>query len=912
MSTLAHELAAPSGARDAARHDICDSHTEDEAEFEDAADNTAPSSNANEARRSSSPAPALSAADAEEKEARELPLEATSRHSGGAGGDDARTPVPTALEFPTPVVDTAGAVHPADKHRDSGSSADSGVAEVFSRSAAITVASLHASPALSAASPTSSPTAASGAFPTKKAVAKGIAALKSRFEGGSPPLGVPERSASRPSSSKPAAENARPVLPPSASTATVVEEKQNSDADPVASADVKHEEETVLILDEESAKQSIPEPTEKIPPSQGATSLLEPDETISNPFASGKDSPRGSNSYVDEEPQRFSSADSMQRRSRELSTAPEAVENSGHAPDTPGMNSNHFSVVSLGSTTASVAAGPASSADGWAEGDGKRSTVMRAPSGLAAGQGEQPPGDYDFLLARLENQNAKLSNDENAVRHSVDGADKLRENFEKLREQDSKARHSRGESQIRALNGHLVTAEEAPTFSGQAAEVETGEAAGHWEGPPGEDLEDEAIDWEFWGTVMSNYQQVARTQPRDLSRAIQAGIPAALRGMMWQLMSSSKDEEMEIIYAYYLKQSSPHEKAIRRDLNRTFPEQDYFQDGKGIGQENLFNVVKAYSLYDPEVGYCQGMQFVVGPLLLNMPDEEAFSTLVRLMKSYDLRGHFTPNMPSLQLRLFQFDRLLEEFLPLLHMHLIRQGVKSSMYASQWFMTLFSYRFPLDLVYRILDSVFAEGVEALFRFALALMKKNEDALLKLNFDSAVAFLKQSLFDIYLKSEESVPTSPVAAESAEDGDTTATTITADGVRSKRKKIYKTNEFVRDAFQIKITPFMLDSYASEFDEQVRAANAHRREVEALRLVNRNLAARVKALEDQLNSVNKEHVDLVKSVVMAKIAKEEMAEELVKYKMMYAEAVLQADQDNSQRGSMNTPQPSAQGTLS
>lgn len=30
------------------------------------------------------------------------------------------------------------------------------------------------------------------------------------------------------------------------------------------------------------------------------------------------------------------------------------------------------------------------------------------------------------------------------------------------------------------------------------------------------------------------------------------------------------------------------------------------------------NVVKAYSLYDEEVGYCQGLQFIVGPLLLNV------------------------------------------------------------------------------------------------------------------------------------------------------------------------------------------------------------------------------------------------------------------------------------------------------
>jgi len=34
-----------------------------------------------------------------------------------------------------------------------------------------------------------------------------------------------------------------------------------------------------------------------------------------------------------------------------------------------------------------------------------------------------------------------------------------------------------------------------------------------------------------------------------------------------------------------------------------------------------------------------------------MPDEEAFCLLVRLMYSYDLRGHFLPEMPKLQLRL---------------------------------------------------------------------------------------------------------------------------------------------------------------------------------------------------------------------------------------------------------------------
>jgi hypothetical protein len=103
-----------------------------------------------------------------------------------------------------------------------------------------------------------------------------------------------------------------------------------------------------------------------------------------------------------------------------------------------------------------------------------------------------------------------------------------------------------------------------------------------------------------------------------LSKAIQNGIPAALRGMMWQLMSASKDPELEQTYSQLLRLPSIHEKAIIRDLNRTFPTHEFFNDKAGIGQNNLLNIMKAYSLYDDEVGYCQGMAFVVGPLLLNV------------------------------------------------------------------------------------------------------------------------------------------------------------------------------------------------------------------------------------------------------------------------------------------------------
>src|SRR5271170_4740278 len=131
-----------------------------------------------------------------------------------------------------------------------------------------------------------------------------------------------------------------------------------------------------------------------------------------------------------------------------------------------------------------------------------------------------------------------------------------------------------------------------------------------------------------------------------------------------------------------------------------------------------------------------------------MPEAEAFCLLVRLMKGYHLRKLFLPEMPGLLLHLYQYDRLIEEHLPAVHVHLSRQGVRSSMYASQWFLTLFAYKFPLQIVMRIYDIVIAEGIEAILRFGVALMKKNADLILSLEFDAVLTFLKEKIFDYYL--------------------------------------------------------------------------------------------------------------------------------------------------------------------
>jgi hypothetical protein len=118
--------------------------------------------------------------------------------------------------------------------------------------------------------------------------------------------------------------------------------------------------------------------------------------------------------------------------------------------------------------------------------------------------------------------------------------------------------------------------------------------------------------------LINDYENQVRKQPRLFTKKLRQGIPEPIRGMMWQLMSKSKSEALEREYLELLTGSSRHEKVIHRDLARTFPGHPFFTEETGPGQTGLYNVLKAYSIYDHDVGYCQGIAFIVGPLLLNV------------------------------------------------------------------------------------------------------------------------------------------------------------------------------------------------------------------------------------------------------------------------------------------------------
>jgi hypothetical protein len=182
-----------------------------------------------------------------------------------------------------------------------------------------------------------------------------------------------------------------------------------------------------------------------------------------------------------------------------------------------------------------------------------------------------------------------------------------------------------------------------------------------------------------------------------------------------------------------------------------------------------------------------------------------------------------------------------------------------MFCSQWFLTMFSYRLPLPVVFRIYDTCLANGIEALLGFGIVLLQKTEEKMLSMKFDELIAFVNGNLFDVYTLPGE----------------------------TEKEPIYQVDEFIQDAAALRITPFMLDAYAHEYEDLVRARDAHAIQIDALMNSNRNLCNQVKSLENSLASLNTEHVELLNELVKARLRNEEIEGELVRYKLLYAEAM-------------------------
>uniref|UniRef100_A0A8D0CKD9 TBC1 domain family member 4 n=1 Tax=Scleropages formosus TaxID=113540 RepID=A0A8D0CKD9_SCLFO len=239
----------------------------------------------------------------------------------------------------------------------------------------------------------------------------------------------------------------------------------------------------------------------------------------------------------------------------------------------------------------------------------------------------------------------------------------------------------------------------------------------------------------------------------EIHMALCQGVPKGRRGEVWHLLSQQhrlrhrlpcKQQPPDTSYQDLLKQLTAQQHAILVDLGRTFPTHPYFSAQLGAGQLSLYNLLKAYSLLDTEVGYCQGISFVAGVLLLHMSEEQAFEMLKFLMYDMGFRRQYRPDMVSLQIQMYQLSRLLHDYHRELYSHLEQHEVCPSLYAAPWFLTLFASQFPLGFVARVFDFLFVQGTEVIFKVALGLLRGHEGEIMECDsFETIVDYLKTTI-------------------------------------------------------------------------------------------------------------------------------------------------------------------------
>uniref|UniRef100_A0A8C4L238 Ecotropic viral integration site 5 like n=2 Tax=Equus asinus TaxID=9793 RepID=A0A8C4L238_EQUAS len=336
--------------------------------------------------------------------------------------------------------------------------------------------------------------------------------------------------------------------------------------------------------------------------------------------------------------------------------------------------------------------------------------------------------------------------------------------------------------------------------------------------------------WILWGRIANEWEEWRRRKEKLLKELIRKGIPHHFRAIVWQLLCSATDMPVKNQYSELLKMSSPCEKLIRRDIARTYPEHEFFKGQDSLGQEVLFNVMKAYSLVDREVGYCQGSAFIVGLLLMQMPEEEAFCVFVRLMQEYRLRELFKPSMAELGLCIYQFEYMLQEQLPDLNTHFRSQSFHTSMYASSWFLTLFLTTFPLPVATRVFDIFMYEGLEIVFRVGLALLQVNQTELMQLDMEGMSQYFQRVI--------------PRQFDSCPD------------------------KLILKAYQVKYNPKKMKRLEKEYAAMKSKEMEEQIEIKRLRTENRLLKQRIETLE-------KESAALADRLIQGQVTRAQEAEE-------------------------------------
>ncbi|PAA93776.1 hypothetical protein BOX15_Mlig002084g3 [Macrostomum lignano] len=241
-----------------------------------------------------------------------------------------------------------------------------------------------------------------------------------------------------------------------------------------------------------------------------------------------------------------------------------------------------------------------------------------------------------------------------------------------------------------------------------------------------------------WKTFISTCRSYTKT--KELKGLVRNGIPRMFRSAVWRELVHSHIQEIRAVKGrhYYTtltqqihdsEVAGMHRKQISLDLLRTMPTNIQFDSNDSEGIQKLQEILQAFCIHNPAIGYCQGMNFLAGMGLLFLSKEDTFWLLVAITEAYFHPLYFTSNLIGAQADQLVLKDLLKSHLPELHRHLEELEIDISTVTLNWFLAVFFDAVPFPALLRIWDCFLLEGPKVLFRFTLGILKLHEKILLQ---------------------------------------------------------------------------------------------------------------------------------------------------------------------------------------
>ena len=276
--------------------------------------------------------------------------------------------------------------------------------------------------------------------------------------------------------------------------------------------------------------------------------------------------------------------------------------------------------------------------------------------------------------------------------------------------------------------------------------------------------------------ILSNYADIKiekglflyyKNKPSKFFRRIKKGPPDCFRWCSWCIINFLPQERNNIIYENYTNMSLEKENKDRiiRDIERTFSHQKKNKNELRKMEKSLYKILKSFWNLDRDIGYCQGMNLIVGFILIlsNFNERDSFFLLLSMFSNtfksrkkyeYNIRGLFYEEFPLLNLLNYIFENLLEHNFSNLKRHLDKLGITIDLWMSRWFHTLFIIVLPINWCKRVWDNIFSENIFFLVKFGICFTQMIQDDILKMEEEEQILnyFKKYEKFSLCYDNEE----------------------------------------------------------------------------------------------------------------------------------------------------------------